>query len=150
MKTLRTTLTPVLLALGVFSLSSAARAGGPPIVGLWQDHYTSDYGAPPFKTYQQFHTDGVEIETPDFAPGVCMGTWKQIGERTIRIFHVGFTPGGGPGGSVRFELREEDTVSTDRNSFDGWYDQKFFGAAGNLVFEDKGAIHGTRLSVDQF
>jgi len=150
MKILRTTLMPVVLTLGVFSLSSAARAGGPPIAGLWEDHYTSDFGAPAFNTYQQFHTDGVEIETPDFTPGVCMGTWKQIGDRTIRIFHVGFIPGGGPGGSVRFELREEDTVSTDRNSFDGWYDQKFFNASGSLVLEDKGKIHATRLSVDQF
>ena len=30
------------------------------------------------------------------------------------------------------------------------YDQKFFDANGNLVFEDIGTIHSTRLSVDQF
>jgi hypothetical protein len=59
-------------------------------------------------------------------------------------------PGGGPNGSVRFELRELNTVSVDRNSFDGTYDQKFFDADGNVVFEDIGTLHGTRLSVDQF
>jgi hypothetical protein len=30
------------------------------------------------------------------------------------------------------------------------YDQKFFDANGNPVFEDMGTIHATRLSVDQF
>jgi len=28
--------------------------------------------------------------------------------------------------------------------------QKFFDADGNVVFEDMGTLHGTRLSVDQF
>ena len=52
------------------------------------------------------------------------------GERTLRV--------------------EGTTVSVDKNSFDGTYDQKFFNANGNLVFEDAGTIHATRLSVDQF
>ena len=43
-----------------------------------------------------------------------------------------------PNGSVRFELRELNTVSVDKNSFDGTYDQKFFDADGNVVFEDMG------------
>jgi hypothetical protein len=78
--------------------------------------------------------------------------WKQAGARTFQLFHVGWTPGGIPGfpQSVRFELRELNTVSVDRNSFDGTYDQKFFDADGNIVLEDMGTLHGTRLSVDQF
>jgi hypothetical protein len=125
-------------------------AGGAPIVGLWNVHYTSELGLPPYQTYQQFHSDGLEIETPEFAPGVCMGTWKQTNKaRTVKIFHVGFTQGEPPG-TYRFELRELDTVSPDRNNFQGWYDQKFFDKDGNLVSEDKGTLQGTRLSVDQF
>ena len=53
-------------------------------------------------------------------------------------------------GSVRFELRELNTVSLNHNSVNGTYDQKFFDANGNLVLEDKGKIHATRLSVDLF
>jgi hypothetical protein len=79
-----------------------------------------------------------------------MGTWKQMGARTFKLFHVGWQPGGGPNGSVRFELRELNTISRDRNSFDGTYDQKFFDANGNVVLEDIGTIHATRLSVSQF
>ena len=56
-------------------------------------HYTSDFG-PPFETYAQWHSDGLEIETPNFLTGVCMGTWKQTAGRTFKLFHVGWTPGG--------------------------------------------------------
>jgi len=56
------------------------------------------------------------------------------------LFHVGWLLGGGSLGRVRFELRELNTVSVDKNSFDGTYDQKFFDANGSLVFEDTGTI----------
>ena len=150
MRRLNITFGTILLVLGCVALSATAKAG-PPIVGLWHDHFVSDY-IPPFETYSQWHRDGLEIETPNFAPGVCMGTWKQIGARTVQLFHVGWTPGGIPGhpDTVRFELRELNTVSVDGNSFHGPYDQKFFDANGNLVAEDKGTIHSTRLSVDQY
>jgi hypothetical protein len=124
---------------------------GGAIVGLWHENYVSNFG-PPFETYTQWHSDGLEIETPNFLNGVCMGTFKNVGARTFKLFHVGWTPGGIPPApaSVRFELRELNTVNRDRNSFDGNYDQKFFDANGNLVAEDSGTIHATRLSVRQF
>jgi hypothetical protein len=141
----------ILLVLGVFALSPAAKAdqAGPPIVGLWHEYYVSDFN-PPFETYTQWHRDGLEIETPNFLNGVCMGTWKYIGNRTVQLFHVGWTPGGIPPAptSVRFELTELNTVSTDGNSFNGTYDQKFFDVDGNLVAEDTGTLNATRLSVD--
>ena len=101
------------------------------IVGLWEEHYTSDFG-PQFNTYSQWHSDGLEIESPDFSLGQCQGVFKQIRLRTFKLFHVGWLPGGGPNGSVRFELRELNTVSHDGNSFNGTYDQKFFDTNGNL------------------
>jgi hypothetical protein len=148
MKKLSITFGTILLVLGCFAFSPAAKADQA-IVGLWHNHFVSDY-IPPFETYAQWHRDGLEIETPNFTPGVCMGTWTQTGARTFKLFHVGWLPGGGPNGSVRFELRELNTVSVDGNSFNGPYDQKFFDAHGNLVAEDKGVIHSTRLSVDLF
>src|SRR6266481_1319257 len=151
MKRLNITFGIILLVLGCFAFSPAAKAD-PPIAGLWHEYYTSTVGGPPFETHSQWHSDGLEIETPNFTPGVCMGTWNQIAGRTFKLFHVGWTPGGIPPAptSVRFELRHLDTVSVDGNSFDGTYDQKFFDANGNVVFEDMGTIHATRLSVDQF
>ena len=142
--------TTILLVLGCFAFSPAAKADAP-IVGLWHNHFVSDY-IPPFETYSQWHRDGLEIDTPSFAPGVCMGTWEHTEGRTVKLFHVGWTPGGIPGHPerVRFELRELNTVSVDGNSFHGPYDQKFFDANGNLVAEDKGIIHATRLSVSDY
>jgi hypothetical protein len=150
MKRLNIMFGTILLVLGCFAFSPAAKAD-PPIAGLWHNHFISDY-IPPFETYSQWHRDGLEIDTPNFAPGVCMGTWEHTQGRTFKLFHVGWTPGGIPGAptSVRFELRELNTVSVDGNSFHGPYDQKFFDANGNLVAEDKGTIKATRFSADQF
>ena len=122
---------------------------GGAIVGLWQEHYTSNFG-PQFDTYSQWHSDGLEIESPSFSLGQCQGTFKRVAARTFKLFHVGWLPGGGPNGSVRFELRELNTVSLNHNSFHGTYDQKFFDANGNLVLEDAGKIHATRLSVADY
>jgi hypothetical protein len=153
----RNILTTILVVLGCFSLSPAVKAGdlsraaadGPPIVGFWDVTYTSDNpNNPPIETYQQWHSDGLEFEVANLAPGtVCQGTWKQISARGIKLFHVGWTFGNPPG-TVRFVLTEPNTVvSTDRNSFDGTYDQKFYDADGNLVFEDTGTITASRLTV---
>jgi hypothetical protein len=151
MKKLSITFGTILLVLGCFALSPAAQAvGNPAIAGLWHEYYTSTVGGPPFETYSQWHSDGLEIETPDFTPGVCMGTWKYIGNRTVQLSHVGWTPGGIPGAptSVRFELTELNTVSADSNSFNGTYDQQFFDVDGNLVAEDMGTLSATRLTVE--
>ena len=152
----RATLPALLIALALSSLgpltaSAQANGGteGGAIVGLWQVHYTSDFG-PQFDTYQQWHSDGMDIESPSFAPGVCMGVWKQVGNRNVQLYHVGWTPGGIPPAptAVRFVLTTTNTVSPDRNSFDGRYDQQFYDADGKLVLEDMGATHATRITVD--
>jgi hypothetical protein len=148
MKKTNITFTTILLALGCFALSPAAKADEP-IVGLWDVHYTSDFG-PQFETYDQWHSDGQEFEVADLGPGVvCQGTWKQTARRGVQLFHVGFTFGGGcPGGTdVRFEETQTNTVSHDHNSYDGSYDDKYYDANGTLVCEDTGTLHATRLSV---
>src|SRR5215470_4037575 len=79
MKRLNITFGTILLVLGCFAFSPVAKADQP-VVGLWQVEYTGACQPavlpPDFFTYQQFHSDGTEIETPMFTPGVCMGTWK--------------------------------------------------------------------------
>ena len=71
MKRLSITFGTILLVLGCFAFSPAAKAD-PPIAGLWHEYYTSDFG-PPFETYAQWHSDGLEIETPNFTPGYAWG-----------------------------------------------------------------------------
>ena len=89
---------------------------------------------------------------PTFSLGHCMGTWKHIGARTC------------PALPRRMDSRwypwrpNECTLRVDGNYIPSAataivstapYDQKFFDAIGNLVFEDTATIHATRLSVDQ-
>jgi hypothetical protein len=151
MRKLSITFGTILLVLGCFAFSPAATAdNGPiPIAGFWHTTYISDFTGPAFQGYQQWHSDGLEWESANAFPGaMCLGTFIPTGPRSIRLFHVGWFPGGGPNGSVRFVLTEPDTVvSLDGNSFEGRYDQKFFDANGKLVLEDKGKVQGTRLTV---
>ena len=156
MKRLNITFGTILLVLGWLAFSPVAKAQQP-VVGLWQVEYTGSCEPqvlpPGFFTYQQFHSDGIEIETPMFAPGVCMGTWRQMARDIVQIHHVGWTPGGIPGvpSSVRFVFTETLTVSTDRNSYDGTVDQTFYDApvGGNAVAHCASTTHGTRISVNQ-
>lgn len=143
-----------LLVLGFLALSPAAKAD-PPIVGLWQVDYTTACEPPvlppEFFTYQQFHSDNLEIETPMFTPGVCMGAWKQIANM-VQIYHVGWTPGGVPGvpASVRFVFTETLTVSRDRNHYEGNVDQTFYDApvGGNVVAHCTATTRATRISLN--
>jgi hypothetical protein len=163
MKKRNITFGTILLVLGVFALSPAVKAGegrpferGPRIVGLWQVDYTSvacdqPVLPPEFLTYQQFHSDGLEIESPIFSLGQCMGVWTQRADRTVQLYHVGWTPGGVPGHPeiVRFVFTETITVSLDGMSFDGSVDQTFYDApvGGNVVAQCTATTHATRISV---
>jgi hypothetical protein len=66
-KRLNIIFTTILLVLGCFSLSPVVKAiaCAPGIVGLWHEYYTSNFG-PTFETYSQWHSDGLEIESPIF------------------------------------------------------------------------------------
>ena len=147
MKKLNSTFGTILLVLGCFAFSPAVKAD-PPIVGLWDVHYSNG-----LETYDQWHSDGLEFEVGSLFPGMmCQGTWKLAANRTVQLFHVGFTFGGAcPSHTdVRFEETQINTVSHDRNTYDGTYDTRYLDANGNLACEDTGTLHATRLSVDQF
>ena len=115
MKKLNITFGTILLVLGCFAFSPAAKADQP-IVGLWQSsiqYLLTSVRLRTFTPTQQCHSDGLEIETPMFAPGVCMGTWKQTG-RTVQLFHVGWTPGGIPGVPTQCTLRVDGNTYRQR------------------------------------
>ncbi len=67
MKRLSITFGTILLVLGCFAFSPAAKAD-PPIVGLWDGPLYQDFG-PPFETYDQWHSDGLEFEVAQSVPG---------------------------------------------------------------------------------
>ena len=82
----------VALALACFGLTPATQAAGrPSIVGLWNVHYFQG-STQLFETYDQWHSDGLEFEVNSIAPGaVCQGTFKQMGNGTVQLYHVIYT-----------------------------------------------------------
>jgi hypothetical protein len=75
MKKLSITFGTILLALACFGLSATAQAARPSIVGMWSVHYVSTTSGPEILTFDQWHSDGLEFETANLAPGVmCQGT----------------------------------------------------------------------------
>ena len=140
----------IALVLGCFGLWSAAQASSrPSIVGLWSVHYVSTTGGPEVLSYDQWYSDGLDIETPNIGPGVCMGTFKQANDGTVHLYHVAFTfdSTGAPSGSWAENLIA--TVSTDGTSYSGTYARKFYDVNGNFLFEDDGTLTATRLIVQR-
>ena len=65
MKQLSITLGTILLVLGCFALSlgGCKQPVVVPIVGMWSVHYVSTTGGPEAFSYDQWHSDGLDIET---------------------------------------------------------------------------------------
>ena len=121
MKKLSITFGTILLVLGCFALSPAAkadprptphpRAFGPPIVGLWQVDYSSvacdqPVLPPEFFTYQQFHRTGWRLK----APCSHRANAKGFGNRRHPIRSASTTWGGPPVASPVFH-RSYDSCS---------------------------------------
>ena len=139
----------IALLLGCFGLSPVARADDrPSIVGLWLVTSTSNAGGS-LQTHTQWHSDGLEIDIADLGPGfVCQGTFTELPNGNISLFHVGWTfdSNGKPNGY--FQLREKNTVGREGKRYSGTYVQKFFDQSGNFLFEDTGTLTARRLTVD--
>ena len=119
------------------------------IVGLWYVNYTTG-GEPLYQSFDQWHSDGTELENPNLAPAtgaLCVGVWKQVGTRTFQLHHVGwnFDINGNSLGS--FTLDETNTVSRNGLTYKGTFDLKFYDVDGNLVDEVTGTQTATRIAV---
>ena len=154
MKRLHITFGTILLVLGCFAFSPAVQAAGVVpaddghgIVGLWNVHYfvgTTEI----FQTYDQWHSDGLEFEVNSIAPGaVCQGTWKNAPHDSVKLFHVVWTFDANGVLNGHIEEVQINTVSHDRRSYAGTFDQKFYDLNGNLTGEATGTVNATRLTV---
>jgi hypothetical protein len=120
------------------------------IVGLWHTLYTAN-GAPFAETLKQWHSDGTEFENVDHNPAigsVCLGVWKQVGVRTVRLHHVGwlFAADGSPSGM--FTQDETDTVDSDGMSYKGTFTFRTYDQNGAFSgFEVSGTISAIRITV---
>ena len=122
------------------------------IVGLWQTAYTQTNGDPFGQSFKQWHSDGTEFENVDHSAvvgNICFGVWKQIGNRTFRLHHMGWTfdTSGNPTGS--FTIDETDVVAPNRMSYTGSFVFKTYKTDGTPNDgEITGTIVASRITVN--
>ena len=121
------------------------------IVGLWHTLYTSN-GSPFFETLKEWHSDGTEFENVNHNPAigsVCVGVWKQVNVRTVRLHHLGFlfAADGTPNGT--FVVDETDTLAGNGMSYDGTFTFKIYDVNGVYTgTEYSGTVAATRITVN--
>jgi hypothetical protein len=125
---------------------SSARAS---IVGLWYVNYTSG-GQPLYESFDQWHSDGTELENPNLAPAtgpLCVGVWKRVGPRTFLLHHVGWNFDMNGNSLGTFTLDETNQVGAHGMAYQGTFDLKFYDPDGNLIEEITGTQTATRITV---
>ena len=140
------------------------------IVGLWHVIYTGTYddnfppGGPypptpfPFlESFKTWHADGTEFENAFLPPAggnICFGVWKDLGDGSVKLHHIGlmFNPDGSL--SSIFTVDETDTVASDGKTYKGMFDFKLWPPSyaavgtGTPIAEVKGTTAATRVTVD--
>ena len=122
------------------------------IVGLWQTAYTQTNGDPFGQSFKQWHSDGTEFENVDHSAvigNICFGVWKQLGNRTFRLHHMGWTfdASGNPTGT--FTIDETDVVAPNGMSYTGSFVFKTYKTDGTYTgTEITGKIVASRITVD--
>ncbi|MGA8873751.1 MAG: hypothetical protein WB460_21595 [Candidatus Acidiferrales bacterium] len=157
------------------------------IVGLWHLAYTgkTDDNFPPggpypplpfqfLESFKTWHADGTEFENAFLPPAdgdICVGVWKDSGNRRVKLHHVGvmFATEGNPPAYLGnppeyvtnvFTVDETDTVAPNGATYSGFFDFKLFlptqcansatgyVCTGTPIAEVTGTTAGTRITVD--
>jgi hypothetical protein len=122
------------------------------IVGLWHIVYTQANGDPFGQSFKEWHSDGTEFENVDHSAvvgNICFGVWKQLGNRTVRLHHTGWTfdTDGNPTGT--FTIDEIEVVAPNGMSYTGSFTFKTYDANGSFTgVEVAGTIAGRRITVN--
>lgn len=125
------------------------------IIGMWHVTYTiGDTDTVFNKTLDQWHNDGTEFENADLSPlggNICMGVWKQIGTRTVRLHHIGLTfSADGLDATGSFTLDETNTVAANGETYSGTFTFKVYDTNGDYISGSQvtGKIAATRITVN--
>jgi hypothetical protein len=122
------------------------------IVGLWHVTYTTSSNAPFAVSLKQWHSDGTEFEDLDrgVVGNFCVGVWKQIGPRTFRLHHTGWTFDDNGNSTGSFIINETDTVAPNGMSYTGNFDFKVYDTSGDYISgtETTGTIAASRITVN--
>jgi hypothetical protein len=143
-------------------LSAAAQASdksasGHQIVGMWATIFFADTPMGPAlwdQGFELFHEDGTELAIDNAVPpslgNVCIGVWKSLGPKTIKLRHMTFNwnADGTPAGT--FLLLLTATVSQDGKGYAGTFVSDSFDLNGDPIaaYHAEGTVRGTRITVD--
>lgn len=124
------------------------RDGTHGIVGLWHVEHRLPDGSLYFESFEQYHSDGTELETANVNPitgNICTGVYTYTDPRTVSLYHIGyiFDGVGNPAGT--FTIEGPRTVRKHGTRLEGTFDAKIYDPDGNLVEEDTGTTTGERI-----
>lgn len=125
------------------------------IVGLWHVIFTAADNSTFNDTFDLWHGDGTEFESAYLAPAggnVCVGVWKSIGARTVKLHHVGwlFDPSNPTGNATNsFTIDEVNTLSPDGKTYSGTFTFKIWNLDGSYTGQEiTGTISATRIILE--
>jgi hypothetical protein len=149
-------------------------AHGHAIVGLWHVIYTATETTsgplpvpvippgPPssfqfLESFKTWHADGTEFENAFLPPAggnICFGVWKDTGDNSVKLHHIGLMFA--PDGSISniFTVDETDAVASNGKTYKGNFAMKLWPPSFDLVGvgipvqEIKGTTAATRITVD--
>ena len=133
------------------------------IVGLWNTEFLLGDGPDVYdQTFQQFHSDGLDLIVSNGVPppmgNVCVGVWKHVGPRTIKLLHTTWNwdptqpllplPSAQFAGTFVMEVTL--VVAENGRTFRGKWSAASYDPSGVLVpgSEAAGVVRSTRISVD--
>jgi hypothetical protein len=125
------------------------------IVGLWHVIYTAN-GALFNESLDMWHSDGTEFENVHLSPesgNICLGVWKQVAPRTVRLHHIGwlFNPLNPTANATNtFTIDETNIVAPNGATYSGKFTFKVYDLNGNYIpnSEVDGTIAATRITVN--
>ncbi|MDQ3115430.1 MAG: hypothetical protein M3Q86_02285, partial [Verrucomicrobiota bacterium] len=98
--------------------------------------------------FDQFHSDGLEIEVSNILGVSCQGVFKQRADGTVKLFHTGWNFDANGALIGYFNQNQRLTVSTNGQNYDGTWVLQNYDVNGNQLDQQTGTVHATRLSVN--
>ena len=124
------------------------------IVGFWNTTFLFGNGPDIFdQGFQQWHRDNTEMMVDNAVSpslgNVCVGVWKQTGQRTYTLKHMTFNWDEHGGLAGTFILRMTVTLDRHGNAFAGSYAADSFDLEGKLIPElhVEGRVKSERITV---
>jgi hypothetical protein len=124
------------------------------IVGMWAVNFLDGTGALWDQGFELFHADGTEVNLDNGLPpsmgNVCVGVWKLVAPRTIKLRHHAWNwnPDGSRNGSFMLVM----VVKLDHRgrAFTGTFTADNFDNDGHILLETRvtGHVEATRITVD--